>query len=121
MTDIPFTIGASDVGAVLGLSTWQTPAQAWARLSGLSPTDGGNNATRRGNLIERALLMDVADVLGVAFWRYGDAAGHTCVAVAGPVDSSATLETGDTDRAANMTRFAERALEELLAVLKKAG
>ena len=77
MTDIRYTIGASDVGAILGLSPWQTPVQAWARLSGLSPTDAGNNATRRGHLIERALLMDVADTLGVAFWRYGDAEGPT--------------------------------------------
>ena len=53
--------------------------------------------------------------------RYGDAAGHTCVAVAGPVESTATLETGINDSEKNMTLFAERALEELLAVLRRAG
>jgi nicotinamide-nucleotide amidase len=43
--------------------------------------------------------------------RYGDAAGHTCIAIAGPVDIAITLETGDGDRAANMEAFAARALE----------
>ena len=45
--------------------------------------------------------------------RYGDAAGHTCVAVAGPIEVAATLETGSTDRRANMDAFAKRALELL--------
>jgi len=45
--------------------------------------------------------------------RYGDAAGHCCFAVAGPVVHSATLETGNADRRANMTAFAARALELL--------
>jgi PncC family amidohydrolase len=48
---------------------------------------------------------------------YGDAAGHSCIAIAGPVERVITLETGDTDRAANMTAFAEAALELLLACL----
>jgi nicotinamide-nucleotide amidase len=50
--------------------------------------------------------------------RYGDAAGHTCVAVAGPAESTATLETGISDREKNMNLFAEKALEHFLAVLK---
>ena len=46
--------------------------------------------------------------------RYGDAAGHTCIAVAGPVERAITLETGSADRQANMEAFARRALELLL-------
>lgn len=46
--------------------------------------------------------------------RYGDAAGHTCVAVAGPAEKVLTLETGDSDRWANMHRFGAAALELLL-------
>ncbi len=45
--------------------------------------------------------------------RYGDAAGHACLAVVGPVERVITLETGDTDREANMWRFAAAALELL--------
>lgn len=42
---------------------------------------------------------------------YGDAAGHTCVALAGDgVEISRTLETGLSDRAANMRHFAMEAL-----------
>jgi PncC family amidohydrolase len=41
---------------------------------------------------------------------YGDAAGHTCVAVYGPTETSQTLETASTDREANMQTFAETCL-----------
>ena len=46
--------------------------------------------------------------------RYGDAAGHSCMAVAGPAHAVFTLETGSTDRQANMQRFAATALDLLL-------
>jgi nicotinamide-nucleotide amidase len=45
--------------------------------------------------------------------RYGDAAGHTCIAVAGPVEQVITLETGSPDRVANMRAFATAALNLL--------
>ncbi|MBW8813075.1 MAG: CinA family protein [Caulobacterales bacterium] len=44
---------------------------------------------------------------------YGDAAGHTCVAISGPVEAALTIETGESDRAANMTAFAAAAMELL--------
>jgi PncC family amidohydrolase len=43
--------------------------------------------------------------------RYGDAAGHTCIAVAGPIEHATTLETASADRQANMAAFTKRALE----------
>jgi PncC family amidohydrolase len=49
--------------------------------------------------------------------RYGDAAGHACFAVAGPIERAITLETGDGDRSANMWRFAAAALELLEAAV----
>jgi PncC family amidohydrolase len=49
---------------------------------------------------------------------YGDAAGHSCLAVSGPVEMAITLETGSTDRAANMQAFTRRALELLSAALE---
>ncbi len=42
--------------------------------------------------------------------RYGDAAGHACVAIAGPVETAITIETGSPDRVANMRAFAMAAL-----------
>jgi PncC family amidohydrolase len=50
--------------------------------------------------------------------RYGDAAGHCCLAIAGPVERSVTLETGSADRQANMRRFAASALELLIQCLR---
>jgi nicotinamide-nucleotide amidase len=49
--------------------------------------------------------------------RYGDAAGHSCMAVAGSTTSVITLETGSNDRQANMQAFAKTALELLLKQL----
>jgi nicotinamide-nucleotide amidase len=49
--------------------------------------------------------------------RYGDAAGHACFAVAGPVERTVTLETAHGDREKNMRAFAKRALELLEAAL----
>jgi len=50
---------------------------------------------------------------------YGDAAGHSCVALAGsPLELAITVETGDSDRAANMRAFAKQALELLLKALE---
>lgn len=45
--------------------------------------------------------------------RYGDPAGHSCIAVAGPVEHAITLETGSADRLANMRVFAAAALDLL--------
>jgi len=92
-------------------------------------------ATMRGSTEEYAAIMAraVRDRLG-AVWglcetgasgptgnRYGDAAGHVCVAVAGPVERAMTVETGSPDREENMWRFAAAALELLEAALRDAG
>ncbi len=45
--------------------------------------------------------------------RYGDAAGHSCIAVTGPIERSLTIETGQSDREANMWVFTRAALELL--------
>jgi nicotinamide-nucleotide amidase len=45
--------------------------------------------------------------------RYGDRAGHACLAIAGPVEHALTLETGGGDRGENMRAFAIAALKLL--------
>jgi|ERR1700757_1682354 PncC family amidohydrolase len=50
--------------------------------------------------------------------RYGDAPGHACFAVSGPVELVTTLETASADREANMQRFARAALELLLTAMR---
>ena len=50
--------------------------------------------------------------------RYGDAAGHTCIALVGPNFRRAlTVETGSADRVGNMRGFSERALNLLAEAL----
>ena len=52
--------------------------------------------------------------------RYGDAAGHACLAVSGSTELVRTLETGSSDRAANMRAFAVAGLALLHEALSTA-
>ena len=49
--------------------------------------------------------------------RYGDAPGHSCIAIAGPVERAITIETRQSDRVANMRSFASAALSLLADAL----
>ena len=51
--------------------------------------------------------------------RYGDAAGHSCIAIAGLAEGAMTLETGDTDRLENMHAFTSAALDFLLQAVSR--
>ena len=53
--------------------------------------------------------------------RYGDDAGHACIAVAGPVERAITVETGESDREANMWVFAKAAFDLLEQCVSEAG
>lgn len=53
--------------------------------------------------------------------RYGDAAGHACIAVAGPVERVITIETGRADREANMWAFTRAALDLLTSCLEESA
>lgn len=53
--------------------------------------------------------------------RYGDAPGHTCMAVSGPVERSITLETSETNREDNMWKFADAALKLLQECIEEAN
>ncbi|HKM63030.1 MAG TPA: CinA family protein [Acidisphaera sp.] len=76
-------------------------------------------------LIARSLCVRLGATWGLAETgaagptgnRYGDAPGHTCVAVAGPAEAARTLETGSDERVANMRAFAAAALALLSEVL----
>ncbi|MDA0768716.1 MAG: CinA family protein [Chloroflexi bacterium] len=53
--------------------------------------------------------------------RYGDDAGHACIAVAGPIERAITVETGNSDREANMWAFAKAAFDLLEECVSEAG
>jgi nicotinamide-nucleotide amidase len=57
---------------------------------------------------------------GPAGNRYGDAPGHACFAVAGPVERAVTLETAQADRVANMWAFTREALRLLESCVRAA-
>jgi nicotinamide-nucleotide amidase len=50
---------------------------------------------------------------------YGDAPGHTCIALAGKVEEALTLETGSADRTENMLAFTAAALRLLQGHLSR--
>ena len=51
--------------------------------------------------------------------RYGDPAGHTCLAIVGAAERAITVETGSAERVANMRAFAAAALELLAGSLER--
>ncbi len=51
---------------------------------------------------------------------YGDAAGHSCIAVSGAIERAITLETGRNDRVDNMRTFAAAALRLLIDCIEAA-
>lgn len=53
--------------------------------------------------------------------RYGDPAGHACIAVSGPLEAVITVETGSAAREDNMWLFARRAVELLEMCMRKAA
>ena len=98
------------------------------RLSGMTPEQLARD--RSATAPHTALLAQViSDRMG-ATWgiaetgaagptgnRYGDAAGHAAIAVAGPLNRSQIIETGDSDRRRNMDAFALAALRLLQEAL----
>ncbi|MEW6300622.1 MAG: CinA family protein [Thermodesulfobacteriota bacterium] len=53
--------------------------------------------------------------------RYGDPPGHACIAVAGPMEHTITVETRHSGREANMWTFAAAALELLAASIQSSA
>ena len=53
--------------------------------------------------------------------RYGDAPGHACLAISGPAERVTTIETGSSDRVANMRAFASALLRLFADVLESAS
>ena len=103
-------------------------AAARSALAGLSPAD--ITGMRSASPPYAALLAETMRRRMRADWglcetgaagptgnSYGDAAGHSCLAVAGPVTGARVIETGHGDRVANMRAFAAAALTLLAGCL----
>ena len=89
-------------------ATWLRPAtEAYALLC----------ARRARELLGATWGLGETGATGPSGNRYGDPAGHSCMAVAGPVERAITLQTGSAGRAAKMDAFARRALELLIEAI----
>jgi PncC family amidohydrolase len=106
-------------------------AAARTALIGLTPDEMKALALRPSTEAYASLLAERIRERHAANWglgetgaagptgnRYGDKAGHTCIALAGPANRAITLETADADRPANMRAFAQRALELLAGAIR---
>ena len=96
----------------------QLPAEAFANMRASTEPYAVRNARTIRTLLGATWGLSETGASGPAGNRYGDAAGHACMAVSGPVERSMTLETGQSDREANMWTFARTALQLLEACLR---
>ena len=71
--------------------------------------DGGAH----GDIIGRCASWGIGETgaAGPAGNRYGDPAGHACLAVSGGTERAITLRTASSERLANMHAFAAAALQ----------
>lgn len=99
-------------------------AQAWRALRDFDPALlGGHRSATEGNALARARIirerygaswgLGETGATGPSANRYGDPAGHACLAVSGRSEHAITVSTGSGDRVANMHAFAAAALNLL--------
>ena len=93
------------------------PDSAFAGIK--SVTEEGSMILARAARTRFAVTWSIAEIgaSGPTGNRYGDKAGHSCIAVAGPTERSITLETGIPDRIANMRTFSAAALNLLIQTM----
>ena len=92
----------------------EVPDAAFAGIK--SVTEEGATILARAARTRFEVTWSIAEIgaSGPTGNRYGDPAGHSCIAVAGPVERSITVETGSPDRIANMRTFATAALNLMI-------
>jgi len=102
--------------------------QAWDALRDFEEDllQGARSATEENALVRASLVRErfkanwglgETGAAGPQGNRYGDPAGHTCIAVSGTSESAITLRTNSNDRLANMYVFASAALRHLQKAL----
>ena len=114
-------VSESSTGGLVTASLLAVPS---ARLS------GARSATEENAMLQAVLARErfhatwglgETGAAGPTGNRYGDPAGHCCIAVAGAERASRTLKTNRSERLENMHAFAAAALELLEDVLKNRG
>jgi PncC family amidohydrolase len=96
----------------------QVPDAAMANIRASTEAYARLNARTIREALGTTWALSETGASGPTGNRYGDAAGHSCIAICGPQTRSITLETGQSDREANMWRFAREALALFEKVLR---
>jgi len=121
--------------AVPGASAWVRggmviyTGQAWEAVRDFDEAllEGHRSATEANARIRARLARDrfqaswgigETGAAGPTGNRYGDPAGHVCLAVSGRQEAAITLKTGKSDRLENMHAFGAAALQLLERTLK---
>jgi nicotinamide mononucleotide (NMN) deamidase PncC len=102
--------------------------QGWEALRGFDEAVlAGFRSATEGNALVRARFIRTrmgaswgigeTGAAGPTGNRYGDPAGHACLAISGPSERAITLRTGSSERLANMKAFAAAALRLFESVL----
>jgi nicotinamide-nucleotide amidase len=99
----------------------QVPDSAMASMRASTESYARLNARTIKEALGTTWALSETGASGPTGNRYGDAAGHACIAVVGPVERAITVETGDSDREANMWAFAQAAFELLEQCVREAG
>src|SRR5215471_8350391 len=132
LTRLRHTVGVSEssAGGLISAALLAIPgASAYFQGGGVS-VKGIRSSTEAYALVgARAIREKLGTTWGLAETgatgptgnRYGDAAGHACIAVTGPVERVITIETGSADREANMWAFTRAALDLLTSCLEESA
>ncbi len=99
----------------------QVPDQAMEGIRASSEPYAVLNARSVREALGTTWALSETGASGPTGNRYGDAAGHSCIAVSGPVERAITLETGHGDREDNMWQFARAALDLLEQCVQESG
>lgn len=99
----------------------QVPDEAMANMRASTEEYALLNARTVRQALGTTWALSETGASGPTGNRYGDASGHACIAVTGPVEKAITVETGSTDREANMWVFAQRAFDLLEQCVKEAS
>lgn len=117
-----YYVGGAVVYTRVGqLGLLQVPDEAMQNIRASSEPYALLNARTVRKSLDTTWALSETGASGPTGNRYGDSAGHACIAVSGPVERAITLETGDADREANMWVFARGALDLLEQCMKESA
>jgi PncC family amidohydrolase len=97
------------------------PREARAGIRSATPAYAALIADHLRNQVKASWGLAETGAAGPDGNAYGDAAGHCCLAIAGPVTDTRILATGQADRWTNMGLFALAGLELLRDTVRSAA